>query len=244
MARQLLIDTDVLIDHLRDQPEAVSYVEAQQEELLICVVTVAELYAGVREGQERSRLERFLQAFTIIPIDQRLAIQGGLYRREYSKSHTVGLADALIAATATTVAGSTRDAQPEAFSHAPGCACALPQAAAHSRTKERHGADALKRAAHAWPFGPLRGRPRLSRSSLASSRFFRPETSLLDPVQDLVLPSGPTATTKACRMRIRPMRQFLTGLVACVRAGGEFRVQVGRGLDGSPSAGCGCATPG
>ena len=34
--------------------------EAQQERLLISVVTVAELYAGVREGEERSRLERFL----------------------------------------------------------------------------------------------------------------------------------------------------------------------------------------
>jgi predicted nucleic acid-binding protein len=30
-----------------------------------------------------------------------LAVQGGLYRRDYGKSHNVGLADALIAATAT-----------------------------------------------------------------------------------------------------------------------------------------------
>ena len=84
MATQLLIDTDVLIDYLRDYPDAVSYVEAQQERLLISVVTVAELYAGVREGEERSRLERFLRAFEIIPLDQRLAVQGGLYRRDYS----------------------------------------------------------------------------------------------------------------------------------------------------------------
>jgi hypothetical protein len=53
MATQLLIDTDVLIDYLRDYPDAVSYVEAQQERLFISVVTVAELYAGVREGEER-----------------------------------------------------------------------------------------------------------------------------------------------------------------------------------------------
>ena len=101
MVTQLLIDTDVLINYLRDYPDAVSYVEAQQARLLISVVTVAELYAGVREGEERSRLERFLRAFDIIPLDQRLALQGGLYRRDYSKSHNVGLADALIAATAT-----------------------------------------------------------------------------------------------------------------------------------------------
>jgi len=100
VATQLLIDTDVLIDYLRDYPEAVRYVEACQERLLVSVVTVAELYAGVREGEERARLERFLQAFEIIPLDRRLAVQGGLYRRDYSKSHNVGLADAFIAATA------------------------------------------------------------------------------------------------------------------------------------------------
>ena len=46
VATQLLIDTDVLIDYLRDYPEAIRYVEACQERLLISVVTVAELYAG------------------------------------------------------------------------------------------------------------------------------------------------------------------------------------------------------
>jgi predicted nucleic acid-binding protein len=134
MATRLLIDTDVLIDDLRDYPDAVSYVEAQPERLLISVVTVAELYAGVREGEERSRLERFLRAFEIIPLDQGLAVQGGLYRRDYHKSHNVGLADALIAATAMRRAGPPGDAQPEAFSHAPGRDCAVPRGAAQPRT--------------------------------------------------------------------------------------------------------------
>ncbi|MFO1430234.1 MAG: type II toxin-antitoxin system VapC family toxin [Candidatus Competibacteraceae bacterium] len=101
MATQLLIDTDVLIDYLRDYPDAITYVESRQEQFLISVVTVAELYAGVREGEERTRLDGFLRAFEIIPLDLRLAVQGGLYRRDYSKSHNAGLADALIAATAT-----------------------------------------------------------------------------------------------------------------------------------------------
>src|SRR6266511_2479828 len=65
MATRLLIDTDVLIDYLRDYSDAVSYVEAQQERLLISVVTVAELYAGVREGEERSRRTGSVQRFIL-----------------------------------------------------------------------------------------------------------------------------------------------------------------------------------
>ncbi|MBM4294349.1 MAG: type II toxin-antitoxin system VapC family toxin [Deltaproteobacteria bacterium] len=36
----------------------------------------------------------------IIPVDAEIAQKGGLYRRDYGPSHGVGLADALIAATA------------------------------------------------------------------------------------------------------------------------------------------------
>jgi predicted nucleic acid-binding protein len=61
---------------------------------------VAELYAGVREGSERHTLERFLAAFEVVPVDEAIAAKGGLYRRDYGKSHGTGLADALIAATA------------------------------------------------------------------------------------------------------------------------------------------------
>ena len=41
MADRLLIDTDVLIDYLRDRAEAVSYLESLTESLLISVITVA-----------------------------------------------------------------------------------------------------------------------------------------------------------------------------------------------------------
>ena len=100
MADRLLIDTDVLIDYLRDRAEAVSYLESLTESLLISVITMAELYAGVRKGAERTKLDEFVQAFEVVPVDREVAIEGGLYRRDYMKSHNVGLADALIAATA------------------------------------------------------------------------------------------------------------------------------------------------
>ncbi len=98
MAALLLIDTDVLIDYLREQEQAAAYLESLVEQVLISTVTVAELYAGVREGEERTALDAFIQAFEVVPVNVAIAIKGGLFRRDYGKSHGTGLADALIAA--------------------------------------------------------------------------------------------------------------------------------------------------
>ena len=100
MAIRLLFDTDVVIDYLRDQADAVQYLENRPEEWLISSIAVAELYSGVRDESEREALEVFLKAFEIVPVDREIAIKGGTYRRDYMKSHNTGLADALIAATA------------------------------------------------------------------------------------------------------------------------------------------------
>jgi len=99
MARNLLIDTDVLIDYLTAREEAVAFLESQLLPLCISSITVAELYAGVREGKERVILDDFIAAFEVVPLTADIAQKGGLYRRDYGKSHGVGLADSIIAAT-------------------------------------------------------------------------------------------------------------------------------------------------
>lgn len=103
MAARLLVDTDVLVDYLRDFPAAVAFVERRAEDLLVSAVSVAELFAGVREGQEWATLESFILAFDVVPVDREIAERGGLYRREFMRSHRLGLADALVAATADAV---------------------------------------------------------------------------------------------------------------------------------------------
>lgn len=102
----LAVDTDVLIDYLRDRPEAVAFLEDCQRPLALSVITVAELYAGVREGDERTRLDAFVEAFELLPLDSRAAAQAGLWRQRYGRSHGTGLADALMAACAA-AAGAT-----------------------------------------------------------------------------------------------------------------------------------------
>ena len=100
MAERLLIDTDVLIEYLRGRSEAAEYLEGPSADLYLSVISVAELFAGTKGDEERVSLEQLLQAFVILPVTEKTARLGGLYRREYGPSHGTGLADALIAATA------------------------------------------------------------------------------------------------------------------------------------------------
>jgi len=96
----MLLDTDVLIDFLRGKPEARDFIASLPRDVAVSAVTVAELHVGVREGGERQALDTMLATFRILPLDAEAARQGGLLRRDYGKSHGVGLNDALIAATA------------------------------------------------------------------------------------------------------------------------------------------------
>ncbi len=99
MNDRLIFDSDVLIDHLCGHPEARAFIRAQSNRLM-STVTLAELYSGVREGEEREQLVRLSHLFEIFPVTTKIAIRGGLMRRQYLRSHGTGLADALIAATA------------------------------------------------------------------------------------------------------------------------------------------------
>jgi hypothetical protein len=99
MAEPLLVDTDVLIDFLRGDTQAVSFVNANSSRIILSSIVVAELYAGVKGEPELTVLENFVSLFPVIPVSSDIAKAGGLYRRDYGKSHGVGLADAIIAAT-------------------------------------------------------------------------------------------------------------------------------------------------
>ena len=104
MPRSILLDTDVLIDFLRGHDKAVSFVNANLDRIILSSIVVAELYAGVRGGKgdaEQVVLENFLSLFRVVPINGDVAKLGGLYKRDYGRSHGVGLADAIVAATAT-----------------------------------------------------------------------------------------------------------------------------------------------
>ena len=95
-----LLDTCILIDYFRGHNKAASFLDGLDIPPYLSSLTVAELYAGVREGKERSLLDMLVTQFPVFSLDDETAVKGGLYRRQYNKSHSVGIIDALLAATA------------------------------------------------------------------------------------------------------------------------------------------------
>jgi predicted nucleic acid-binding protein len=100
MSNPMLVDTDVLIDFLRGYKKAISFVENFSSQMILSPIVVAELYAGVKGTDELAVLDDFISQFRVIPITSEIAKAGGLYKRDFNKSHGVGLADAILAATA------------------------------------------------------------------------------------------------------------------------------------------------
>lgn len=98
--REPLVDTDVWIDYLRGKPQAIKFVQQLPERVWISAVSVAELHAGVREGAERDALAQLVSTLEVVDLNVGIATRGGLLRRDYGRSHGVGLNDALIGATA------------------------------------------------------------------------------------------------------------------------------------------------
>jgi hypothetical protein len=105
----LLIDTDVFVDHLRGARE----LRAGSDSLCYSTVTRCELFAG--SGDEEEPVRRLLAPLRELPVDRPVAELGGRIRRETR----VRTPDALIAATAlvhrlTLVTRNRRDFEPVA----------------------------------------------------------------------------------------------------------------------------------
>ena len=100
MADLILIDTDILIDFFRGYTKAIAFINNSSSRIILSSIVVAELYAGIRDEEERKHIDNFISLFCVIPVNVEIAKAGGLYKSQYGKSHGVGLADAILAATA------------------------------------------------------------------------------------------------------------------------------------------------
>lgn len=99
MTRRTIIDTDIAIDFLRGETNALAHLKAEAEFVCFSAVTVAEIYAGIRGKKEEAEVERFFSIFPVIAVTNDIARHAGRLVNRYRASHSVELPDALIAAT-------------------------------------------------------------------------------------------------------------------------------------------------
>ena len=96
----MILDTDVLIWHLKGNDNARGAVHRALP-FDISVVTYMELVQGMRDKQELRRLLKQLQQWrvNVLQIDTSISSRAMFYVEEMHLSHSLALADALIAAT-------------------------------------------------------------------------------------------------------------------------------------------------
>lgn len=99
-----LIDTCILVDHLRGYRPAHDWLMGTVEEnpdagLFYSAITLTELLAGLPTRQEEP-LHRLLGIMDCLCVDEAAARLAGAYLRKWRPSHGLEVPDALIAATA------------------------------------------------------------------------------------------------------------------------------------------------
>ena len=96
----VLVDTDIIIDFLRQSDDAVAFIGSLGPKPAVSVASVAELCAGVKSRREEALIEGILRDSRVLPLTTEIACVAGQHLRHFGKSHGLDDLDALIAATA------------------------------------------------------------------------------------------------------------------------------------------------
>jgi predicted nucleic acid-binding protein len=97
----MLVDTDVLIWYMKGNDSACKILDGG-ENFCISVVTYMELVQGMRNKAELNCLRRALSAWNskILYLTEEISFKAMFFVEQHFLSHSIQLADALIAATA------------------------------------------------------------------------------------------------------------------------------------------------
>ena len=102
MIYESIVDTDVLIWYLRGNQKALELIDSL-DRFCISSVTYMELIQGMRDKKELKLLQQTLKSWgvKIIYISEEISAKALFFMEEYFLSHSMQLADSLIAATAS-----------------------------------------------------------------------------------------------------------------------------------------------
>ncbi len=99
MSGAVIVDTDVVIDLLRGNKQAISFFKSREDAIRFSAITVAEIYAGVRGKEEGIAIRRLFSAFPVIATTSEIACEAGKLVQIWRTSHSVEIPDAIIAST-------------------------------------------------------------------------------------------------------------------------------------------------
>jgi predicted nucleic acid-binding protein len=99
MNNSILIDTDIVIDLLRGDRQALAYFKSNSDKICFSAITVAEIYSGIKGKREESEVERLFSIFPVVAATNEIAREAGRFVKQYRPSHSVEIPDAVIAAT-------------------------------------------------------------------------------------------------------------------------------------------------
>lgn len=95
----IVLDTTVLIDLLRGYEPARSYLRSLTDRPFCSEITRIELMRGLRTG-EREAAERLMRSLRWAGVDEAISRRAGVLGRTWRRSHSLAVADLVIAATA------------------------------------------------------------------------------------------------------------------------------------------------
>ena len=99
---RLLIDTSIIIEHLRKQnkQKSILYNIASNYELYTSTIVEFELYIGTTDSQKRRDVQEILAWCTVLPLTSDIAQTAAtIYQQLKAKNQLIEIRDILIAAT-------------------------------------------------------------------------------------------------------------------------------------------------
>ena len=94
-----LIDTDVMIDVSRENPDAAAYVDSL-EDPAISIITAQVLIVGARDKRDLAGIDSLVSAYPLVHVDAAIGQLAYDLLKRYARSGGLRTFDSLIAATA------------------------------------------------------------------------------------------------------------------------------------------------
>jgi len=93
MPQTLLIDSDILIDHLRKEQSALHFINQEidaRSSLFVSVISRIEILSGARKG-EGETIQSLFELLTPVDVDLAVADRAGEYLMKFRKSNALSI---------------------------------------------------------------------------------------------------------------------------------------------------------